>query len=97
MADLFTLRVFARNLLRDSRRNIFHISFFFFSFFFVDLPGIPTQTFASSKPTPYILDHGDYNVHKQKYLEERKWKGMEFWALIRFTRSPKWFRDSTNG
>ena len=54
MAGLFTLRVFAINLLRWSRRrNIFHISFFY------DWPGMRTQAFASNKPTHYILDQGD--------------------------------------
>ena len=41
MADLFNLRVFARNLLRGNhRRNIFHFSFF------DDRSGIRTQAFA---------------------------------------------------
>ena len=54
MAGLFTLRVFARNLLRGSRRrNIFHI------FIFDDWPEVRTQAFASNKSTHYILDHDD--------------------------------------
>ena len=54
MAILFTLRVFARNLLRGNRRrNTFRISFF------DDWPGIRTQAFASNKPTRYLLDYGD--------------------------------------
>ena len=61
MAIWFTLRAFARNLLRGSRRrNIFHISFFIF--FFYDWPGIRTKAFASNKPTHYILDHGDFMI-----------------------------------
>ena len=56
MACLFTLRVFARNLLRgDRRRNTFHISFLM-----TDL-GLRTQAFESNKPPHYILDHGDFN------------------------------------
>ena len=52
---LFTLRAFARNLLRGSRRkNIF--SYFVFD----DWPEIRTQAFESNKPTQYLLDHGDY-------------------------------------
>ena len=55
MAGLFTVRVFARKLLRSNRRrNIFHI--------FDDQPGIRTQGFATNKTTYYLLDHGDY-VH----------------------------------
>ena len=54
MAILFTLKVFARNLLRGScRRNIFHISFWM-----TDL-GYEPQAFVSNKPTHYILKHGD--------------------------------------
>ena len=46
MVGLYTLRVFARNLLRGShRRNIF--SYFIFD----DWLGIRTQAFASNKPT----------------------------------------------
>ena len=55
MAVLFTLRVFARNLLRGSRPRII-----FFYFIFYDWPGIRTQAFASNKPTHYVLDHGDF-------------------------------------
>ena len=54
IAALFTLRVFARNLLRGSRRrNIFHISFL-----------ITDLAFASNNPTHYILDHGDTSAVK---------------------------------
>ena len=57
----FTLRVFARNLLRGNRqRNIFRISFWCLAW---DLnPG-----FSSNKPTHYLLDHGNYHyrtMHK---------------------------------
>ena len=52
MAVLFTLRVFARNLLRGScRRNIFHISNF------DNWPGIGILAFESNKSKHYILDH----------------------------------------
>ena len=53
MVILFTLTVFARNLLRGNhRRNTFRISFYCLSW---DLnPG-----FLSNKATHYLLDHGD--------------------------------------
>ena len=67
MAGLFTLRAFARNLLRGSpRRNIF------FFFFFDDWPGIRTQAFASNKPTQYILDHGDHGEDKFELENPRR-------------------------
>ena len=49
MAGLFTLRVFARNLLRGNRRRtiFFHISFF--------MPGL-----TSNKPRHYLLDYGNF-------------------------------------
>ena len=51
-AVLFTLRDFARNLLRGSRRwNIFHMSIF------DDWPGIQTQAFVSNKPIHYIQNY----------------------------------------
>ena len=53
MAALFTLRVFARNLLRGNRRrNTFRI--FIWRLAWGSNPG-----FSSNKPTHYILDHGD--------------------------------------
>ena len=56
MAVLYTLRIFARNLLRESRRR----NIFLFYFIFDDWPGIRTQAFGSNKPTHYLLDHGDF-------------------------------------
>ena len=54
MASLFTLRVFARNLLRGySRRNTFRVSFWCLAW--DSNPG-----FSSNKPTHYLLDHGDF-------------------------------------
>ena len=54
MAILFTLRVFARNLLRGNRRrNTFLISFWCLAW--GSNPG-----FSSNKPTHYLLDHGDF-------------------------------------
>ena len=54
MAILFTLRVFARNLLRGNRRrNIFRISFWCLAW--DSNPGL-----SSNKPTHYLLDHGDF-------------------------------------
>ena len=56
MAFLFTLRVFARNLLRGNRRrNTFRISFWCLAW--DSNPG-----FSSNKPTHYLLDHGDFIV-----------------------------------
>ena len=53
MVILFTLRVFARNLLRGNRRrNTFRISFWCLAW--DSNPG-----FSSNKPTHYLLDHGD--------------------------------------
>ena len=50
---LFTLRVFARNLLRGNRRrNTFRISFWC-------LAWDSNFGFSSNKPTHYLLDHGD--------------------------------------
>ena len=54
MAILFTLRVFARNLLRGNRRrNTFCILFWCLAW--DSNPG-----FSSNKPTHYLLDHGDF-------------------------------------
>ena len=54
MTILFTLRVFARNLLRGNRwRNTFRISFWCLTW--DSNPG-----FSSNKPTHYLLDHGDF-------------------------------------
>ena len=54
MAILFTLRVFARNLLRGNRRrNTFHILFWC-------LARGSNPGFSSNKPIHYLLDHGDF-------------------------------------
>ena len=59
----FTLRVFARNLLRGNRRrNTFRISFWCLTW--DSNPG-----FSSNKPTHYLLDHGDYIHNFRKILE----------------------------
>ena len=51
---LFTLRVFARNLLRGNRRrNTFRISFWC-------LAWDSNSALSSNKPTHYLLDHGDF-------------------------------------
>ena len=56
MAGWFTLRVFARNLLRENRRrNTFRISFWCLAWDWN--PG-----FSSNKPTHYVLDHGDFEI-----------------------------------
>ena len=58
MAILFTLRVFARNLLRGNRRrNTFRILFWCLAW--DSNPG-----FLSSKPTNYLLDHGDFSARR---------------------------------
>ena len=54
IAILFTLRVFARNLLRGNRRrNTFRISIWCLAW--GSNPG-----FSSNKPTHFLLDHGDF-------------------------------------
>ena len=56
MAILFTLRVFARNLLRENhRRNIFCILFWC-------LVRGSNPGFTSNKPIHYLLDHGDFRT-----------------------------------
>ena len=65
---LFTLRVFARNLLRGNRRrNTFRISSWCLAW--DSNPG-----FSSNKPTHYLLDHGDFNHstnHSISFLSAR--------------------------
>ena len=62
MAILFTLRVFAGNLLRGNRRrNIFRISLWCLAW--DSNPG-----FSSNKPTHYLLDHGDFERRNQTKL-----------------------------
>ena len=51
MVSLFTLRIFAINLLRGNRRR----NIFSFIFRFDTNPG-----FTSNKPTHYLLDNGDF-------------------------------------
>ena len=54
MAILFTLRVFARNLLRGNRRrNTFRISFWCLAWDF-------NAGFWYNKPTHYLLDHANF-------------------------------------
>ena len=69
MAILFTLRVFARNLLRGNRRrNSFRISFW-------NLAWDSNPVFSSNKPTHYLLDHGDFrNYTLHKYWSSNPWK-----------------------
>ena len=70
---LFTLRVFARNLLRGNRqRNTFRI-------FFWCLTWGSNSSFSSNKPTDNLLDHGDWQytiptiqIHTNKYIEHVK-------------------------
>ena len=61
MAILFTLRVFARNLLRENRqRNTFRILFW--------CPAWDSNPgFSSNKPTHYLLDHGDFIMLTLRY------------------------------
>ena len=76
----FTLRVFARNLLRRNRhRNTFRISFW-----------CPALDFSSNKPTHYLLDHSDFGLNNHLLLwknfelklnKENKKKNMEIWLL----------------
>ena len=65
MAILFTLRVFARNLLRGNRRrNKFRI-------LFRCLAWGSTPGFLSNKPTHYLQNHGDfaYKENPKAYIE----------------------------
>ena len=53
-AILFTLRIFARNLMiGNRRRNTFRISFWCMAW-------KSNLGFSSNKPTHYLLDHGDF-------------------------------------
>ena len=62
MAILFTLRVFAGNLLRGNRRrNTFYILLWC-------LAWCSNPDFTSNKPTHYLLDYGDYNGDLKKDL-----------------------------
>ena len=62
MAILFTLRVFAKNLLRGNRRrNTFRILFWCLAW--ASNPG-----FSSNMPTHYFLDYGDNNIVLQRSL-----------------------------
>ena len=55
MAILFTLKVFATNLLRvNRRRNTFCILFWCLAWTWAG--------FSSNKPTHYLLDYGDYKM-----------------------------------
>ena len=53
VAGLFTLRVFDRNLLRE---EVDEEIFFIFHFWWLTCN-------TNNKPTHYILDHGDFNLH----------------------------------
>ena len=53
MAILFTLRVFARNLLRKSPKK------YFSSFVLMSGLGLANPDFTSNKPTHFQLDYGD--------------------------------------
>ena len=58
---LFTLRVFARNLLRENRRrNTFRI--LLWCLVWGSNPG-----FSSNKPTHYLLDYGGFNIFVSKW------------------------------
>ena len=60
MAGLFTSRVFARNLLKEScRKNIFFI------FRFDAWHEIRTRGFTSNKPIHYLVDYVDIENHQQ--------------------------------
>ena len=63
LAGLFTLRVFARNLLRKNRRRniFFHISFWCLTW--DTKPG-----FMSYKPTHYLLVYGDLYIFRMVWV-----------------------------
>ena len=58
MAILFTLKVFARNLLRGNRRR------YIFLFCFDVYPVTPNPGFTFNKPTYYLLDYDDNRATK---------------------------------
>ena len=59
---LFTLRVFARNRLRENcRRNTYRTLFWC-------LAWRSNPSFSSNKPTRYLLDRGDYNLTCSNYV-----------------------------
>ena len=61
IAILFTLRVFARNLLRGNRRrNTFDILFWCLAW--GSIPG-----FTSNMATHYLLDYGDFNINPYNF------------------------------
>ena len=60
MAILFTLRVFARNLLRRKSPKKYFSYFVLMSGLGDSNPG-----FSSNKPTHYLLDHGDFDARQQ--------------------------------
>ena len=67
MAILFTVRVFARNLLRrNRRRNTFRILFWCLAW--CSNPG-----FSSNKPTHYLLDHGDFDPTSNFFFSTSEW------------------------
>ena len=72
MTILFTLRVFARNLLRFPKKY-FRISFWCLAW--DSNPG-----FSSNKPTHYLLDHGNfsYNLHDGTFAFEILTKDLRF-------------------
>ena len=87
---LFTLRVFARNLLRwNLRRNAYSILFWCLAW--GSNPG-----FSSNKPTHYLLDHGDFDAIL-KAIKEVNTKFLKFeiniklflYILKTFKKTPK--------
>ena len=84
VANLFTLRVFARNLLRGNRRrNTFCILFWCLAW-----GSIPS--FSSNKPTRYLLDHGDFYllIQNLNVLDFNKFP-MEFYVEVDFIKCGK--------
>ena len=97
----FTLRVFARNLLRGNRRrNTFCIPFRCLAW--DSNPG-----FLSNKPTYYLLDHGDFRQTRIKIkILKCKWKpiaightngGYGFLNLILLKQTEKLFMSKFKG
>ena len=89
---LFTLRVFARNLLRGNRRrNTFRISFWCLAW--GSNPGL-----SSNKPTHCLLDHGDERTYDSAVfiLFSQFYKNLLFyWAIINWNFI--WNIDLNNG
>ena len=60
MAILFTLRDFAKNLLKSAEKK-------YFSYFVLMCDLGQEHGFSSNRPTCYLLDHGDFYIKWKVY------------------------------